>query len=169
MKWGFGYDFFPSQSVLWIYDILVRIRICGSVPMILLFSSVAFKMSTKLIFFLIFFPYYLLFLKPLHQSLKKKSHKEVKKQYKSRVFLLFFLDKRRTWIRILEVQNIRNRIHIHNTALIGRWQWGMCHFCRRSRPTRFITPTISSSTRQVWSLSSWLSRFKYRGYVSLTW
>jgi hypothetical protein len=69
--------FFP---VLWIPDILVRI---------LLFSSVIFNIPTK-IFLQVFFAYFEDTFTSFFND--KKSHKEVAKQQKSRVSLLFLLD-----------------------------------------------------------------------------
>jgi hypothetical protein len=75
-------------TVLWIRDILLWIRICGSEPLTgfgpwirILFLPVAFKMPTKnkLFFPLSFYSYY--FLKVhLHPSSKIKSHKEFTEQ-----------------------------------------------------------------------------------------
>jgi hypothetical protein len=80
-------------SVLWIHEILVRIRIHTSVRMrirILLFSLVIFKMSTKNYFFLFFFCL-LRFEGKLHHFLKIKSRKEFTKQFLGiNVFLTIF-------------------------------------------------------------------------------
>jgi hypothetical protein len=79
------------QAVLRIHDFLVRIRIrlqiCGSVPLThgsesgsgSCFSSVTFKMATKINFSSKFSAYYFLKLH-LHHFSKIKSHKEVTKQ-----------------------------------------------------------------------------------------
>ncbi len=106
--------------MFWIHDILVRIRIRGSVP--LLFFFLAFKMSTKNKFFCFFF------LKVhLRQSSKIKGHKEVTKHLKSRFFQLFLLNYRmiRIWIRAnndgsgswrpKNLWILLIRIRIHNT------------------------------------------------------
>ncbi len=103
----------PLRSVFRIRDILVRIRILGSVPLIngygtriLHFSSMTFKMPTKNISISFYF-LCLSFLKvPLHHSSKIKSHKDVTKQQKSRFFFIFLLVDERIRIRI-RTNNLR--------------------------------------------------------------
>jgi hypothetical protein len=82
--WHFGTDSDPRIRTTGL-RILIRI---------LLFSSVAFKISTKISFLLFTFWRYL-YNVHLHKSSKIKRHKEVAKQLKSRFFLLFVVDGRR--------------------------------------------------------------------------
>ncbi len=101
------------EPVLWILGILVRIRV-----RILLFSSVADKMPTKIkFFFKVYFAYY--FLKVhLHKFLQKNSQKEVTNQQKSRIFLIFCLLVQGSGSG--RTKNLRIRIHI--TGQNGTWQ-----------------------------------------------
>ncbi len=87
------------QAVLQIRDILAQIRIYRSVPLSnrsrlgsCYFRWVTFKMITKNNFFstLSFFAFYFLKLH-LHHFSMIKSHKDVTKQYKSRLFFIFCL------------------------------------------------------------------------------
>jgi hypothetical protein len=77
------------QTMFRIRDILVRIRIHGSVPLIQIripvFSSVTFKITTKKVFCLIIYE------GKLQHSSQIRIHKLVTKEWKSRVFLLFLL------------------------------------------------------------------------------
>ncbi len=77
--------------MLRIRDILIRIRIRGSIRLrIMLFSSVTFKMATRNNFFGGIFACYFL-KRHLRQFSKIKSHIEVTKQWESRFFLSFLL------------------------------------------------------------------------------
>jgi hypothetical protein len=110
-----------------IHDILVRIRICGSIPLTNGCGSCYFRHwpSRQQQKILIFLKLCFFLLKVhLHHFSKIKSQKDVTKQQESRFFLLFPLDDRRILIRTSDLQirmreaqkeRIR-RIRIRNTG-----------------------------------------------------
>ncbi len=117
--WHFGTDPDPRIRTT---DLWIRIRIH-----ILLFSSVAIKMSTKNKFLSKFFAYYLLKVH-LNQSSKMKNHKKLQNS-RNRVFSYFFLfdngririqaqtnnDGPGSW-RPKNIRILLDRIQIHNTG-----------------------------------------------------
>jgi hypothetical protein len=102
----------PEISVLWIRDILVGIRIPGSVsltdPDLALFVS-GFQDVNNNEFFLHFLAFH--FLKVhLHQSLKRKCHKGKSKNSRNQSFSYFFC-------LMMEGKNLQ--IRTYNTAEMG--------------------------------------------------
>jgi len=94
-------------QVLWICDILVRIRIRWSLPLTYGFGTFCYRQwltrsQNKYVFFQFFFAFSTYVLKL--QSSKIKSKKNVTKKETSMFFLLYLLVNGRIWIRTKETR-----------------------------------------------------------------